>query len=152
MLIHLNTHILTYHTHIQHVIKFPVITHKNISHKLAIPGHKSDHTWPRKNLDLVSKFCKYYTKFSPQFPAQAIRSLEHFRYNPVSKTEVPETRTDLFSTVRDPSHCSAHGLAENFILLNFRLHELSVESKNTRIRVRTGKLWPSEVGAADSQG
>ena len=50
-LIHSNTRILTYHTHIQHVIKFPTITHKTISHKFAISGH----TWSLKNLDLVHK-------------------------------------------------------------------------------------------------
>ena len=51
---------------------------------------------------------------------------------------------DLFSIVRDPTHCSTHVLAKHFILLNSRFHELSVESKNTRIRVRMGKLWQSE--------
>ena len=77
-----------------------------------------------------------------QFPAQTICSPEHFRYNLVPKTEVPETRTDLFSTFRDPAHCSAHVLAENFILSNSRLHNIFVESKNTQIGVRTKKLWP----------
>ena len=82
-----------------------------------------------------------------QFPTQAIRSPKHFRYKPV-----PKTRTDLFSIVRDPAHCSSHGLVEHFILLNSRLHDISVESKNTRIRVWMRKLWSSEVGAADLQG
>ena len=87
-----------------------------------------------------------------QFPAQAICTPEHFRYNPIPKTKVLKTRTDLFSTIHDPAHYSAHDLAEHFILLYFRLHEISVESKNTRIRVQTGKLWSSEVGIVDSQG
>ena len=43
-------------------------------------------------------------------------------------------------------------LAEHFILLNSRLNELSVESKNVQIGVRKGKLWSFEVDAADSQG
>ena len=55
---------------------------------------------------------------------------------------------DHSSTVSDPTHI----LDEHFILLNSRLNELSVESKNVQIGVRTGKLWPSEVDAADSQG
>ena len=59
---------------------------------------------------------------------------------------------DHCSTVRDPYKCSAHVLDEHFILLNSRLNELSVESKNVQIRVRMGKLWPSEVDVADSQG
>ena len=82
-----------------------------------------------------------------QFPSQAIRSPKHFIYNPV-----PKTRTDPFSTVYDPAHFSAHDLAEHLILLNSILHEISVESKIIRIEVQTGKLWPFEVGAADSQG
>ena len=61
------------------------------------------------------------------------------------------TRTDHSSTVHDPAQCSAQGLAENFILLNSRLDELSVESKNEIIGVRTRKLWLSEVDTADSQ-
>ena len=87
-----------------------------------------------------------------QFLAQAISSPKHFRYKPIPKIEVPETKTDHFSTLCDPAQCLAHGLAENFILLNSRLNELSVESKNARIGVRTGKLWSSEVDTADSQG
>ena len=55
---------------------------------------------------------------------------------------------DCFSTLHDP----ADGLADHFILLNSILNELSVESKNAQIGVRTGKLWSSEVGVADSQG
>ena len=88
-------------------------------------------------------------KFNKQFPAQAIRSPEHLRYNSVPKTEVSKTRTDRSSTVRDQTHCSAHGLVEHFILLNFRLNKFSVESKNVQIGFRAGKLWLSEVGAAD---
>ena len=59
---------------------------------------------------------------------------------------------DLFSTVHDPVHCSAHGLPENFFLLNFRLHKIFVESNNTLIGVQMRKLWSSEVVAANSQG
>ena len=87
-----------------------------------------------------------------QFPAQAIRSPKHLSYKPIPKIEVPETRIDHSSTIRDPAQCSAHFLAENFILLNSRLNEISVESKNVQIGVRTGKLWPSEVDVANSQG
>ena len=91
-------------------------------------------------------------KFNKQFPNHAIHIFEHFRYNSVPKTEVPKTRMDRSSTVRNPTHYSAHGLAENFILLNSRLHELSIESKNAQIGIRTGKLWSSKVSTADSQG
>ena len=87
-----------------------------------------------------------------QFPAQAIRSPEHFRYNLVLKTEVPETITDRSSVVHDLAHWSDHDLAKQVILLNSRLNELSVESKNAQIGVQTGKLWSSEVGTADLQG
>ena len=87
-----------------------------------------------------------------QFPTQAICSPKHFGYKPVPKTEAPETKTDYASTVRDPTQCSIYILAEKFILLNSRLDELSVECKNARIGVRTRKLWPSKVDAADSQG
>ena len=59
---------------------------------------------------------------------------------------------DHSSTVRDPAQFSAHGLAENFILLNSRLKKLHVESKNEQIEVRMRKLWSSEVDVADSQG
>ena len=86
-----------------------------------------------------------------QCPYHSIHSPEHFRYNPVPKTEVPKTRTDLSSTVHDLTHWLAHVLDEHFILLNSRLNKISVDSKNAQIGVRTGKLWPSEVGAADSQ-
>ena len=55
------------------------------------------------------------------------------------------------STVCDQDHCSNHGFTDNFILLNSRLNEISVESKNMQIEVRTGKLWPSEVNVVDSQ-
>ena len=87
-----------------------------------------------------------------QFPAQAIRNLKHFRYKSIPKTEVSKTKTDHSSTVRDPVQCSAHGLAENFILLNSRLNEIFIEFKNARIEVWTRKLWSSEIDAADSQG
>ena len=109
----------------------------------------------RNNLDLVQKvhFFKIPHKISnTQFLAQAICSPKNFDYKPVPKTEVSETRTDYASTVRDPAQCSVYILAEHFILLNSRLDELSVESKNERIGVRTRKLWPSKVEAADSQG
>ena len=93
---------------------------------------------------------KYITqKFNTQFLAQAIRSPKHFRYNLVLKTEVLETRMDRSLAVHDRDHCSAHVLAQHFILLNSRLNEIFVESKNAQIGVRTGKLWSSEVGAAD---
>ena len=59
---------------------------------------------------------------------------------------------DRSSTLHDPTHFSAHILDEHFILLNSRLNKFSVESKNTQIGIRTGKLWPSEVDAADPQG
>ena len=59
---------------------------------------------------------------------------------------------DYSSTVCDPAQCSAYILAKNFILLNSRLDDLSVESKNARIGVQTRKLWSSKVDAADSQG
>ena len=90
--------------------------------------------------------------FNTKFPAQAIRSPNHLRYKPVPKTEVPETIMDHSSIVRDSAKCSAYNLADHFILLNFRLNELFVESKNARIEVRTRKLWQSKVVAADSQG
>ena len=86
-----------------------------------------------------------------QFPAQAIRNPKHFRYKPVLKTEVLETRKDHSSTVLDLAQCSTHGLAEHFILLNSRLNEIFIESKNTRIGVQMRKLWSSEVDAVDSQ-
>ena len=109
----------------------------------------------RNNLDLVQKvqFLKIPHKTSnTQFPAQAICSLKHFGYKTVPKTEVPETRMDNSSTVRDSAQCLAYILAEHFILLNSRLEELFVESKNEQIGVRTRKLWSSKVDAADSQG
>ena len=87
-----------------------------------------------------------------QFPTQAICSPRYIGYKPVSKTEVPETRMDHSSTIRDLAQYLAYILVENFILLNSRLNELSLESKNARIGVRTRKLWPSKVDAADSQG
>ena len=59
---------------------------------------------------------------------------------------------DYSSTIRDPDLCLAYILVENFILLNSRLNELSVDFKNVRIGVRTRKLWPSKVDVADSQG
>ena len=93
-----------------------------------------------------------YKTFNTQFLAQAKRSPKHFRYKPVPKTEVPETKTNHSSTVRDPAQWSAHVLAKHFILLNSRLNELSVESRNARIGVHTRKLWSSKVDAADSQG
>ena len=107
------------------------------------------------NLDLVQKVqlvSRPYKTFNTQFPAQARRSPKNFRYKPVSKTKVPETRTDHSSTVSDPAQCSAHVLAKHFILLNSRLNELSVESKNARIGVHTRKLWSFKVDAANSQG
>ena len=86
------------------------------------------------NLDLVKKvqfFLEIPHKTSnTQFFAQAICSPKHFGYKPVPKTEVPKIRTDHSSTVRDLAQCLAYILAENFILLNSRLNELSVESKN----------------------
>ena len=87
-----------------------------------------------------------------QLPAHVICSPKHFGYKPVSKIEVPEIEMDHSSTVRDLAQCSTYILVEHFILLNSRLNELSVESKNVRIGVRTRKLWPSKVDAADSQG
>ena len=36
------------YNHIQYIIKFPAITHKNSPHKLVIPSHKSGHTRPWK--------------------------------------------------------------------------------------------------------
>ena len=78
----------------------------------------------------ILEFVNITKKFNMQFPTQAIHNSEHFRYNQVPKTKVSETRTNRSSTVRDPDHCSAHGLTENFILLNSRLNEISVESKN----------------------
>ena len=59
---------------------------------------------------------------------------------------------DRSITARDPAHFSSYGLAEHFILLNYRLNEIFVKSKKAQIGVRTGKLWSFEVGAADSQG
>ena len=67
-------------------------------------------------------------KFNKKFHAHAIHSLKHFKYNPVPKTEVPETRTDRSLTVHD----STHGLAEHFILLNSKLKKISIESKNAQ--------------------
>ena len=107
------------------------------------------------NLDLVQKvqiLSIPHKTSNMKFPTQAIRSPKHLRYKPVLKTEVSETRTDNSSTICDPDQCSAHVLDDHFILLNSRLNELSVESKNARIGVRTRKLWLSEVDAADSQG
>ena len=95
------------------------------------------------NLDLVQKVQLVLTPhktFNTQFPAQGRRNPKHFRYKPVPKTEVLETIMDHSSTVRDPAQCLAHGLDENFIFLNSRLNELSVESKNEQIGVRTRKL------------
>ena len=59
---------------------------------------------------------------------------------------------DHSSTVCDPAEFSTHDLADHFILLDSRLNELFVESKNMRIEVRTRKVWLSEVDAIDSQG
>ena len=107
------------------------------------------------NLDLVQKVQLLsipHKTSNTQFLAQAIRNPKHFRYKPVLKIEVPETRTDHSSTISDPTQCSTHGLDENFILLNSRLNEIFVKSNNARIGVRTRKLWPSKVDVADSQG
>ena len=107
------------------------------------------------NLNLVQKVQLVsipHKTFNTQFPAQAIHIPKHFRYNPVPKTEVLETIVDHSSTVHDPAKSLAHGLDEIFILLNSRLNELSIESKNVRIEVRTRKLWLFEIDAADSQG
>ena len=109
----------------------------------------------RNNLDLVQKvqFLKIpHKKSNTQFPAQAICSPKHFDYKLVPKTEVPETKKDYSSIVRDPDQCLAYLLAEKFILLNSILNKLSVESKNARIGVQTRKLWASKVDAIDSQG
>ena len=70
--------------------------------------------------------------FNLQFHAQAIRNPKHFRYKPVPKIEVPETRTDYSSTVRDPAQCLAHGLAEHFIILNPRLNDFSLGSRTRK--------------------
>ena len=48
LLIYISPIYSTYLQHIQHVIKFPAITHINSPHKLVIPSHKSGHTWPWK--------------------------------------------------------------------------------------------------------
>ena len=109
----------------------------------------------RNNMDLVQKvqFLKIpHKKSNTHFPSQAIRNPKRFSYKPIPKTEVPETRKDHSSTFHAPDQCSAHILADHFILLDSRLNKLSIESKNVQIGVRTEKLWPSEVGAADSQG
>ena len=90
--------------------------------------------------------------FNTQFPASARRSPKNFRYEPVLKTEVPEIRTVHSSTVHDPTQCSSYILAKHFILLNSRLNDLSIESKNARSEVWIRKLWSSEVDAANSQG
>ena len=85
-----------------------------------------------------------------KFLAQAICCPKRFSYKPIPKTDVSKTRTNHSSTFRDLTQCSAHVFAEKFILLNSRLNELSVESKNMQIRFRTGKLWLSEVDGAES--
>ena len=107
------------------------------------------------NLDLVKKFQFFklpHKTSNTQFHDQAIHSPKHFSYKPIPKIEVPKTRKAHSSTFRDPTQYSDHVLAKNFILLNFRLNEISVESKNVQIRFQTGKLWSSAVDAVDSQG
>ena len=106
------------------VVIYHVISHINILFWQYLAPEKS-----RLNLE-ISAFINIKQKFNKQFSAQAICSPGHFRYNPVEKTKVSKTRMDCSTTVRDPAHYSAHGLAENFILLNSRLNKLSVESIN----------------------
>ena len=121
-------HISHNFTH-KHIIQFTVIIH--ISHSLPYLASK------KSILSLeIQEFVNITQKFNTKFPSQDIRSPEHFRYNQVPKTEVPETRTDCSSIVHDPAHCSENILAKNFILLNFRLNEIFVESKNPQIGVR----------------
>ena len=98
------------------------------------------------NLDLVQKFQLV------SIPHKTSSNPKHLRYKLVPKTEVLEIRKDHSLTVRDPTQCLAHVLDDKFILLNSRLKDLSLQSKNAQIGVRTRKLWPSEVDAADLQG
>ena len=116
------SHISHNFTH-KHTIQFTVITH--ISHSRPYLASEKSRLSPE-----IPTFVNIKQKFNMQFHAQAISSAEHLRYNPIPKTEVLKIRIDRFSNVYDPDHYSAHSLAEHFILLNSRLNELSVESKN----------------------